>query len=128
MSLVQFLGIYFVHRAGIDVMLANRIVNGLGLTAPRFRWVAFDDALMLPLDTRDEASRTPDTRSLYPKEAALLRRYMRELMKDYLRKREEEKRVEAEDTPQERPEMLDDEKECLSHDCRASLPGTPLAA
>jgi predicted TIM-barrel fold metal-dependent hydrolase len=31
---------------------------------------------MLPLDTRAEAARTPDTRSLYPKEAALLRRYL----------------------------------------------------
>jgi len=70
---------WVLDRAGIDVMLANRIVVGPGLTAPRFRWVAFDDALMLPLDTRAEAARTPDTRSLYPKEQALLRRYMREL-------------------------------------------------
>jgi hypothetical protein len=70
---------WVLDRAGIDVMFANRIANGPGLTAPRFRWVAFDDALMLPLDTRDEALRTPDTRSLYPKESALLRRYMRDL-------------------------------------------------
>ena len=70
---------WILDRAGIDVMFANRIVLGAGLTAPRFRWVAFDDALMFPLDTRDEAARTPDTRSLYPKEAALLRRYMRSL-------------------------------------------------
>jgi predicted TIM-barrel fold metal-dependent hydrolase len=34
---------------------------------------------MYPLDTRGEAARTPDTRSLYPKEAALLRRYLRDL-------------------------------------------------
>jgi predicted TIM-barrel fold metal-dependent hydrolase len=70
---------WVLDRAGIDVMLANRIVVGPGLTPPRFRWVAFDDALMLPLDTRGEAARTPDTRSLYPKEQALLRRYMHEL-------------------------------------------------
>src|SRR5205085_8405948 len=70
---------WVLDRAGIDVMLANRIVVGPGLTSPRFRWVAFDDALMLPLDTRGEAARTPDTRSLYPKEQALLRRYMRQL-------------------------------------------------
>ena len=68
-----------LDRAGIDVMLANRIAVGPGLTPPRFRWVAFDDALMFPLDTRAEATRTPDTRSLYPKEAALLQRYMRDL-------------------------------------------------
>jgi hypothetical protein len=68
-----------LDQAGIDVMLANRIAMGPGLAAPRFRWVTFVDALMLPLDTRREAARSPDTRSLYPKEAALLHRYMREL-------------------------------------------------
>jgi uncharacterized protein len=67
-----------LDQAGIDVMLANRIVMGPGLAPPRFRWVAFVDALMLPLDTRREASRSPDTKSLYPREATLLRRYMRE--------------------------------------------------
>jgi predicted TIM-barrel fold metal-dependent hydrolase len=41
--------------------------------------VSFADALMLPLDTRAEAARTPDTRPLYPREAALLRRYLRDL-------------------------------------------------
>src|SRR5919202_3281596 len=60
-------------------MLANRIALGPGLAPPRFRWVSFADALMLPLDTRAEAARTPDTRSLYPREAALLRRYLRDL-------------------------------------------------
>jgi hypothetical protein len=68
-----------LDRAGIDVMLANRIALGPGLAPPRFRWVPFDDALLFPLDTRLEAARTPDTRSLYPKEAALLRRYLRDL-------------------------------------------------
>ena len=63
----------------IDVMLANRVAMGRGLTAPHFRWVAFADPLMLPLDTRHEAERTPDTKPLYPLEAKLLRRYMHEL-------------------------------------------------
>jgi hypothetical protein len=67
-----------LDRAGIEVMLANRIAMGPGLEPPRFRWVPFDDALLLPLDTRREAARTPDARSLYPKEAALLRRYLRD--------------------------------------------------
>ena len=70
---------WVLDRAGIDVMLANRVAMGPGLQPPRFRWVAFDDALMFPLDTRGEAMRTPDTRSLYPKETALLQRYMRDL-------------------------------------------------
>jgi len=70
---------WVLDQVGIDVMLANRIAMGPGLAAPRFRWIAFADPLMLPLDSRDEASRTPDTRSLYPREAKLLQRYMRDL-------------------------------------------------
>jgi predicted TIM-barrel fold metal-dependent hydrolase len=68
-----------LDAAGIDVMLANRIAMGAGLPASRFKWVPFADPLLLPLDTRVEAARTPDTRALYPKEAALLQRYYREL-------------------------------------------------
>ena len=68
-----------LDQAGIDVMLANRVAMGSGLAAPRFRWVSFVDALMLPLDTRAEASLTPDTRALYPLETKLLRRYLHDL-------------------------------------------------
>ena len=68
-----------LDQAGIDVMMSNRIAMGPGLASPRFRWISFVDALMLPLDTRNEATRTPDTRSLYPREAKLLRRYLRDL-------------------------------------------------
>ncbi|HEY0778723.1 MAG TPA: hypothetical protein VGD56_12215 [Gemmatirosa sp.] len=68
-----------LDQAGVEVMLANRVAMGPGLEAPRFRWVSFVDALMLPLDVRGEAARTPDVRSLYPREAALLRRYLRDL-------------------------------------------------
>lgn len=73
-----------LDRAGIDVMFANRVAMGPGLGPPRFRWVPFDDALLFPLDTRLEAARTPDTRSLYPREAALLRRDLRDLGLDAL--------------------------------------------
>jgi hypothetical protein len=68
-----------LDQAGIEIMLANRIAMGTGLPASRFKWVPFADPLLLPLDTRAEASRTPDTRALYPKEAALLQRYYHEL-------------------------------------------------
>jgi hypothetical protein len=73
-----------LDQAGIQVMFANRISLGPGLQPPRFRWVAFADPLLFPLDTRGEASRTPDTRPLYPKEATLLRRYLSELGQDGL--------------------------------------------
>jgi predicted TIM-barrel fold metal-dependent hydrolase len=70
---------WVLDQAGIDVMLANRVSMGRGLSSSRFRWVAFADALMLPLDSRDEAARTPDTRALYPLETKLLRRYLKDL-------------------------------------------------
>jgi predicted TIM-barrel fold metal-dependent hydrolase len=68
-----------LDQAGIDIMMSNRVVMGPGLTAPRFRWISFVDPLMLPLDTRAEAVRTPDTKSLYPREAKLLKRYLSDL-------------------------------------------------
>ena len=70
---------WVLDQAGIEVMMSNRIAMGPGLAPPRFRWVAFVDALMLPLDVRGEAAGTPDTRPLYPREAKLLARYLRDI-------------------------------------------------
>ncbi|WP_375760991.1 hypothetical protein [Corallococcus exercitus] len=70
---------WVLDRIGTEVMLANRVAMGPGLAPPRFRWVSFVDALMLPLSTRAEATVTPDRRKLYPLEASLLRRYLAEL-------------------------------------------------
>lgn len=68
-----------LDQAGIEVMMSNRIAMGAGLVPPRFRWIAFVDPLMLPLDVRGETGRTPDTRPLYPREAKLLARYLRDV-------------------------------------------------
>ena len=70
---------WVLDRTGIAIMLANRIALGPGLGPPRFRWVPFDDPLLFPVDTKGEAARTPDTRTLYPRETALLHRYLRDL-------------------------------------------------
>jgi predicted TIM-barrel fold metal-dependent hydrolase len=68
-----------LDRAGIDVMMANRIALGPGLAPPRFRWVSFVDPLLFPLAVSGEAGRTPDTKSLDPREAKLLQRNLRDL-------------------------------------------------
>ena len=68
-----------LDRAGIQIMMSNRIVMGAGLPAARFKWISFVDPLMLPLNNRNEATRTPDTRPLYPREEKLLQRYLRDL-------------------------------------------------
>src|SRR4029078_13609524 len=70
---------WVLDQAGIDVMMSNRIAMGSGLSPSRFRWVSFVDALLLPLDTKGETARTPDTRPLYPRESKLLGRYLRDL-------------------------------------------------
>jgi predicted TIM-barrel fold metal-dependent hydrolase len=49
---------------------------GPGLAPPRFRWVSYVDALMLPLSTKAEAATSPDREKLFPLEDKLLQRYM----------------------------------------------------
>jgi uncharacterized protein len=70
---------WVLDRVGTEVMLANRVAMGPGLAAPRFRWVSYVDALMLPLSTKAEAATSPDRAKLYPLEEKLLRRYIADL-------------------------------------------------
>src|ERR1700730_18994727 len=46
---------WVLDQLNIETMFANRVAMGRGLIAPRFRWVAFDDALIFPLS--NEAAR-----------------------------------------------------------------------
>jgi uncharacterized protein len=70
---------WVLDQAGLEVLLANRIAMGPGLEPPRFRWVSYADALMLPLSTRAEAAASPDREKLYPFEDKLLKRYLSDL-------------------------------------------------
>jgi len=70
---------WVLDHIGIETELANRVAMGRGLRPPRFRWVPFDDALMLPLNNDSVASETPDRRFFYGREQELLRRYLRDL-------------------------------------------------
>src|SRR6185503_16523291 len=65
-----------LDRAGTEVMLANRVAMGPGLSLPRFRWVSFADPLIFPLSTASERAASPDRQKLYPFEERLLRRYL----------------------------------------------------
>jgi hypothetical protein len=68
-----------LDQAGIEVMFANRITMGPGLSAPRFRWVSYVDALLFPLSTKAEAATTPDREKLFPLEGQLLNKYLGDL-------------------------------------------------
>ena len=70
---------WVLDRIGTEVMFANRIAMGPGLAPPRFLWVSYVDALMLPLSTASERKVNPDYRALYPLEERLLKRYLTEL-------------------------------------------------
>lgn len=75
---------WVLDRLGIETELANRVAMGRGLQPPRFRWVPFDDALMLPLNNQSLAGETPDRKFFYSREEKLLKRYLRDLQLDSL--------------------------------------------
>ena len=70
---------WVLDRLNIDVMFANRVAMGRGLTPERFRWVSFVDALILPLSSEQVRKGSPDYAAFYPGEDALLRRYLSDL-------------------------------------------------
>ena len=70
---------WVLDQLGIETELANRVAMGRGLKPPRFRWVPFDDALMLPLENSGLASESPDRKFFYSRETSLLRRYLKDL-------------------------------------------------
>lgn len=65
---------WVLDTVGTEVAFANRVAMGPGLTAPRFRWVPFVDALVFPLDTR-RLRINPDRTGFFASEAKLLERY-----------------------------------------------------
>lgn len=70
---------WVLDQIGTEVLLANRMAMGPGLTTARFRQVSYVDALMFPLSNKAEATTTPDRKSLYPLEEKLLQRFYGDL-------------------------------------------------
>jgi predicted TIM-barrel fold metal-dependent hydrolase len=70
---------WILDQLNIETMFGNRVAMGRGLNAPRFRWVAFDDALMFPLNNEGAKRSNPDYRGFYPGEERLLKRYLTDL-------------------------------------------------
>jgi hypothetical protein len=71
--------IWVLDQLNIETMFANRVAMGRGLTAPRFRWVAFDDPLIFPLNNEAAKRFNADYRGFYPGEERLLKRYLTDL-------------------------------------------------
>lgn len=70
---------WVLDQVGTEVLLANRVAMGPGLAPPRFRWVSYVDALLLPLSTKAEAATSPDREKLFPLEDKLLQRTLSDL-------------------------------------------------
>src|SRR5262245_12408790 len=73
---------WVLDQSGIEVELANRVAMARGLKPPRFLWVSFVDALMLPLNNQNLASETPDRKFFYQREEMLLKRYLKDVKLD----------------------------------------------
>src|SRR5205823_5757830 len=64
---------WILDQLNIETMFANRVAMGRGLTAPRFRWVSFDDALLFPLSNEAAKRANVDYKGFYPAEEKLLK-------------------------------------------------------
>src|SRR6266496_4208549 len=69
---------WVLDRLNIQIMFANRVAMGRGLTGPQFRWVSFVDAFLFPLSNETARKSNPDYSGFYPGEERLLRRYLAE--------------------------------------------------
>jgi predicted TIM-barrel fold metal-dependent hydrolase len=67
---------WVLDKVGIDTMFANRVAMGAGIEPPHFRWVPFDDALMLPLNNDRAKRMNTDFDWFYSHEEKLLKRYL----------------------------------------------------
>src|SRR5437016_12030881 len=68
-----------LDQLNIETMFANRVAMGRALTAPRFRWVACDDALIFPLNNAAAMRFNQDYKGFFPGEEKLLKRYLADL-------------------------------------------------
>jgi predicted TIM-barrel fold metal-dependent hydrolase len=67
---------WVLDKLGIETMLANRIVMGKGLAAPRFRWVAWADPLLFPLSNASARRRNAEADAFFAGEEKVLKRYL----------------------------------------------------
>ncbi len=70
---------WVLDQLGIETELANRVAMGRGLEPPRFRWVAFDDTLLFPLNNSSLAAQSPDRKIFYGREELLFARYLNQM-------------------------------------------------
>jgi hypothetical protein len=69
---------WVLNQSHTEVMLANRVVMGRGLTPDRFRWVPFVDMFLFPLNNTALKAKDPDKKVFFTREEQLLQGYLKE--------------------------------------------------
>ena len=69
---------WILDKAGIDVMLANRVHMGSSIQPPRFRWVPYVDALLFPLNNSQLAAKNSDRKAFFQDEEAVRGQFLRD--------------------------------------------------
>jgi hypothetical protein len=67
---------WVLNQSHTDIMLANRVAMGRGLTPDRFKWVPFVDMFLFPLNNTALAAKDPDKKIFFRREEQLLRGYL----------------------------------------------------
>lgn len=67
---------WVLNQANTEIMLANRVAMGRGLTNDRFKWVPFADMLLFPLNNDAMKRQDPDHKVFIEREEQLLRGYL----------------------------------------------------
>ncbi len=67
---------WVLNQAHTEIMLANRVAMGRGLTSDRFKWVPFVDMFLFPLDNALMA-KDPDKTIFFRREQQLLQEYLK---------------------------------------------------
>ena len=68
---------WVLNQANTDIMLANRVSMGAGLSPDRFKWVPFVDMFLFPLNNNAIKAKDPEHKAFLQSEETLLQRYMR---------------------------------------------------
>lgn len=67
---------WVLNQSHTELMLANRVAMGRGLTSDRFKWVPFVDMFVFPLNNTSMAAKDPDKKIFFKREEELLRGYL----------------------------------------------------
>lgn len=66
---------WVLNKTNTEIMLANRVAMGRGLTSDRFKWVPFADMFLFPLNNALAKARDPEHRAFITAEETLLGKY-----------------------------------------------------